>query len=257
MPNPNGGNSFTGFQKVNSSGNEFNTQDFFVRSILAKVRTAIPVKVMAVTNSGADIPAGYVDILPLVNQVDGLGNSQTHGIIYKCPYFRLHGGSNAVILDPQVGDIGLACFADRDISSVLATQGQANPGSGRTFDMADGVYVAGFLGQTPTQFVQFNSAGITITSPTHVTVNAPVVVVNASTSTTINSPQTTCTGALTVEGLLTYQAGMVGSGGTATATIAGNIIVTGGNVTADGIDLKTHVHGGVQPGGGNTGGPTG
>lgn len=37
--------------------------------------------------------------------------------------------------------------------------------------------------------------------------------------------------------------------------VAGNIVVTGGNVTADGISLKTHVHTGVQVGGGNTGPP--
>jgi len=249
MPNPNGGNSFTGFQKVNSSGNEFNTQDFFVRSILAKVRTAIPVKVMAVTNSGADIPAGYVNILPLVNQVDGLGNSQTHGIIYKCPYFRLQGGSNAVILDPQVGDIGLACFADRDISSVLATQGQANPGSGRTFDMADGVYVAGFLGQTPTQFVQFSTTGISVVSPVKITLTAPLVEVDASTSFTVNSPQSTFSGAVTIEGLLTFLAGIVGStasGVSALITGAIQFIVT---LTSNGKAIdSTHAHTSETPG---------
>lgn len=33
------------------------------------------------------------------------------------------------------------------------------------------------------------------------------------------------------------------------------VVVTGGDVIADGISLKTHVHGGVQTGGGNTGVP--
>lgn len=43
-------------------------------------------------------------------------------------------------------------------------------------------------------------------------------------------------------------------GCTAVITSAG-IDVTGGDVTADGISLKTHVHTGVIPGGANTGGP--
>ena len=51
--------------------------------------------------------------------------------------------------------------------------------------------------------------------------------------------------------------------GTATFTIGGctitmsasGISVSGGTVVADGIDLKTHTHSGVQPGAGNTGGP--
>lgn len=37
-------------------------------------------------------------------------------------------------------------------------------------------------------------------------------------------------------------------------TAAGNVRVTG-DVIADGISLKTHVHGGVEPGGGTTGQP--
>lgn len=57
-----------------------------------------------------------------------------------------------------------------------------------------------------------------------------------------------------VTGKITGQGGMAISGGTG-ATVAGNVAVTGGNVTADGIGLKTHTHNGVQPGSGNTGQP--
>lgn len=42
--------------------------------------------------------------------------------------------------------------------------------------------------------------------------------------------------------------------GSVTVTAAGNVTVQG-DVVADGISLKNHVHGGVQPGGGNTAGP--
>jgi len=82
-----------------------------------------------------------------------------------------------------------------------------------------------------------------------VTVTAPV-------SVTLNTPITHCTGAMIVDGLFTYKSGMVGSGGSTSAQITGNIVVTSGNVSADGIDLKTHVHTGVQSGG-TSGGPTG
>ena len=37
--------------------------------------------------------------------------------------------------------------------------------------------------------------------------------------------------------------------------ITGSITLTGGDVTADGVSLKTHTHRGVTPGGGNTGEP--
>lgn len=41
---------------------------------------------------------------------------------------------------------------------------------------------------------------------------------------------------------------------TMTAT-SGGIAITGGDVTADGVSLKSHVHTGVTPGASNTGGP--
>lgn len=42
---------------------------------------------------------------------------------------------------------------------------------------------------------------------------------------------------------------------TGNLTVNGNITVAGGDVTAGGISLKTHTHGGVEPGGGSTGQP--
>jgi hypothetical protein len=132
--NPSGASSF---QEANTASSEFNMLNFLIWSVLSRVNTCTMVQVMAVTNSGTDIPAGFVDIMPLVNLVDGAGNVVPHGTIFKCPYFRLIGGTNAVILDPVAGDIGLACFADHDISSVIANQAQSNPGSWRRFDMSD------------------------------------------------------------------------------------------------------------------------
>lgn len=66
---------------------------------------------------------------------------------------------------------------------------------------------------------------------------------------TVTCPDSTFTGKVTVKGLLTYQAGLSGSGGP--ATIAGNVTVSGGEVSADGIGLKGHHH--SDPQGGNTG----
>lgn len=70
----------------------------------------------------------------------------------------------------------------------------------------------------------------------------------------VDSPKSTFTGAVNVQGLLTYMAGMVGKGGSgATASIQGSVAVTGGDVTADGVSLKGHTHPGDS--GGTTGAP--
>ncbi|MBU6430647.1 MAG: oxidoreductase, partial [Cyanobacteria bacterium REEB65] len=127
-----------------------------------------------------------------------------------------------VVAQPKVGDIGVAVFCHNDISSAKNTKAPANPGSRRRFDWADGLYLGGFLGPTPTQFITLDdSAGITIQSAAGKPVN------------------------------ITAPGGLV---------INGNVNVTGtisasGDITGSGTSLHTHVHGGVTTGSGNTGAP--
>lgn len=108
-------------------------------------------------------------------------------------------------------------------------------------------------------FVEYDSAAkvLTVTTAGNVVINCANATVNADTSVTLNTPQTTCTGKLTVHGLFTYLAGMVGSGGSgASAQISGGFALTGGSLTHNGKDVgSTHKHSGVQPGGGQTGTP--
>lgn len=80
------------------------------------------------------------------------------------------------------------------------------------------------------------------------------VLVKAGGKVKIDCENTETTGNLLVGGSLTYMQGMTGHAGGSghTAAIHGNIRISGGDVEADGIALKTHVHGGVQPGGGQT-----
>lgn len=72
------------------------------------------------------------------------------------------------------------------------------------------------------------------------TITSPQVMVDAATS--------TFTGAVIVQGLLTYQAGLAGSGGTgASANITGNVSVTGtvtatGEITSGTIGVQAHHH---------------
>jgi len=109
-----------GYQDPTSTGGAKNGLDFLVRQILAEVNTVTLLKVTAVTSAGGLAPAGLLTAQPLVNQLDGYGNSEPHGPLYGLMYFRLQGGSNAIIMDPAVGDTGIGAFASRDISSVKA-----------------------------------------------------------------------------------------------------------------------------------------
>lgn len=144
-------------------GSQFNAMAFLVRQIIAGKAFSAVVTVQSVS-PGEVGPVGIVSVQPMVNQIDGFGNQVPHGTIYNLPYFRLQGGTNAVIIDPVVGDTGVAVICDRDISIVKATGTISGPGSFRQNDWADGVYFGGFMNGTPTQYVQFTEGGINIVS---------------------------------------------------------------------------------------------
>lgn len=146
---------------------------FLVMQSLMKARHSLPVRVEAVTNDGGVSPVGYVDIRPLIQQIDGDANAVDHGVVHNVPYMRIQGGANAVILDPQVGDIGIAVFCDRDISTLKATKKAALPGSRRANHMADAVYLHTIIAGAPTQYVRFSAAGISLVSPVAVQIQAP------------------------------------------------------------------------------------
>lgn len=222
-----------GQQDASTAASDFNTLRFIIEQRLMRIVTCALVKVVAVTNNGGITPVGMVDVQPLVNQLTGDGTAVPHATIYRLPYMRLQGGANAVILDPQVGDIGMAGFCYRDISKVKATKAQANPGSSRTFNWSDGLYFGGFLNGTPTQYVAFAEAGITVVSPNKITLQAPIVEIDASSELHVVSPDSEFSGTIHTPGTITGDTDVVGSG----------------------TSLHTHTHSGVQSGGSNTGPP--
>lgn len=210
--------AYAGAQNLFSASSEYNQIDFIVRSILGRAATATLVQVKTVTNTGEVAPVGLLDVQPMVAQLDGNGQATPHGIIHNVPYLRLQGGANAVIMDPQVGDIGIAVFGSHDLSSVKANKATANPGSRRRFDMADALYIGGVLNGTPQQYLRFTSTGdIEIKPATMVTVLGKLHVTDDVTCDT-----------------------------TVTATT---------DVVGGGKSLKTHVHSGVTAGGANSGPP--
>lgn len=204
--------------KISDLWSDYNNVLFLVRQAIAKIQTATLVKVLSCTNSGSVSAVGSVNVQILVNQQNSAGVGIPEGQLVNLPYLRIQGGANAVIIDPQPGDIGIAVFASRDISSVVATKAQATPPTFRMYDFSDGMYLGGLLNGAPSQFVQFSVSGIAIVSPGQITLQAPTVA---------------------VEGNL---------------TVSGTTMGTGDGTFA-GIDVQTHVHGDVESGSDETGPP--
>lgn len=233
-----------GQQTPYDSTSEFNVLSFIIKQMIAKMNTMKLVQVVAVHSNGAVAAAGTVDVMPLVNQIDGNGNSTPHGVVYGIPWWRLQGGLNAVICDPVVNDIGYVTVSDRDISSVISTKAQANPGSSRKFDLADGIYVGGCLNAVPTQYIQFTSTGIVIADG-----NGNQIQFGASGITLIGN--VIMQNNLQLAGQIEAANGGTYSGSIHTSgTITGDADVVGG-----GKSLKTHIHSGVTAGGGVSGPP--
>ena len=160
---------------------------FIMRSMIGKVNTGELVEVISVSNDGLS-PVGFVSVRPLVYKIDGDNTNIERPIIHNVPYFRLQGGTNAIIIDPQVGDIGFCGFSSRDISLVKRTRKAAAPNIKSNYGISDALYFGGMLNGTPEQYVWFKEGG--------------EVVVKATTKVTIDAPLTHCTGNLTAAGTI-------------------------------------------------------
>lgn len=162
--------------------------DFIIGSIVNRIQTVMLVQVKAVNAAGVN-PVGTVDVQPMVAQLDGAGKAYAHGIIHDIPYFRLQGGANAVIIDPQVGDIGMCGFCSRDISSVKTNKAPSTPQSRRKFDYADGLYFGGFLNGVPSQYIFFKNSGIDVVSTGEIMLKGESIKLDApvETTSTINA----------------------------------------------------------------------
>jgi hypothetical protein len=161
-------------EDVDSS--DLNRLEFLIKVLQRDMSTAIPVIITAV-QAGDTNAAGYVDVRPLVAQLDAWGNALPMATLHHLPYFRLQAGRAGIVLDPVPGDIGLAVFAQSDCSTLKQGQTEtAQPGSWRKFDQADGFYIGGFINTQIDTYVRLAQDGsVKITAPGNVTIDAPTV----------------------------------------------------------------------------------
>ncbi len=162
------------------------------------------------------------------------------------PWLTARAGATRTWSAPRSGEqvLVLAPYGDPAQAVVLpAIYQDTHPAPAATKDVEHVVFPDGST-------VEYDSVGntleVTVAGAAKVIVNCKEATINAETSVTLNSPQTTCTGKLTVQDLLTFQNGMNGTGAVATS---------GGGFTHNGKNIgSTHTH--TDPQGGVTGTPT-
>ena len=216
----------TSNRKLNSASSPYNAISFVIENaVKGMVNTAIPVRVDSCTKPGTGGAAGYVSCTPLVTPMSSDNKSYAPVSLPQLPFFRLQCGKAALVLDPKPGDIGLAIFAQQDCSTVQQSASDpVQPGSFRSFDMADGFYVGGFLNGAPTGYIELTDDGGKIN-------------VKCSTSVNVTAPTVNITGNVVIKGNVSIT-------GTMTAT---------GDISGSGLTMATHRHTGVDTGGGTSG----
>lgn len=201
--------------------------EYTITRLLRQIHTVELVKVLAVYPTAGTV--GFVDVQPLVQDRTTNGVVLAQVPIYKAPYLRLQAGASAVILDPVVGDIGIALYAQRDITTVVSTRDQAAAASDRTYDSADALYLGGVLNADPTQYVKFlPDGGIELVS-------------NGDLSVQVAGDLD-----LTVTGALNMSIGGNASISAAATTWAGPVTFTSAvmapQATINGVPFTTHKH---------------
>ena len=259
---------------VYAGNSEFNAINQQIEARLQRIETMFLGRVDSCQSSGI-AGSKTVSATPLTQMVDGNGNAYASPAYPALPHYRIQQGTAAIIMDPRPGDIGVFVCSKRDISNVSQGKQPGPPGSTRSFSPSDAVMVGSIHTKAPTYYIDFTDqdkilvhapAGVTIESDAFLHVKAPEVSVEATNVTvkasnvtvkasnvTIDAPETTLTGHLTVQGGMTVSGGG-GSSMSGDFELEGSMHATE-DVTASGISLNSHVHGGVQTGVSDTSGP--
>ena len=157
-----------GFNDFNTNSNDFNTWQFMIKSALSKIRTAFLAKVVNVYKE-----KNLVDIFPIIKGVDGNGNELEQLPIFRIPYFQYVGGSNKIIITPEVNDYGLCITSDRDITNFKINRKETKPATLRMFDARDSLYLGGFLNKKQIKnLIEINNNGIKVKTDGTMTIEA-------------------------------------------------------------------------------------
>ena len=162
-------------------------------SLITNVNTAMPCKVVAIEKQeqrGVNI-VGFVDIQLMIEQTNGQKKGNETAIICNVPYVRIQGGTNAVIIDPEINDLGVAIFSSRDITNFKEARRQTPPATWRKFSISDAIYIGGIRNQKPVQYIHFRNDGIEIYSPKRVHITTPTVLIDSDNTTINTSAKTT------------------------------------------------------------------
>lgn len=221
----------------------------FIQSHLADaVNTSLEGRIVAYNG-------GRVDVKPVGTKNYSDGDAVDFPVLYDLPLMWLAGdnGEAGVKIPVKIGDKCTIFFKQQP-------QADGDVENNRRFSMADAHVLPGVAypdahpGNNNVS-LYYGDAFIEITPDRDININCRKFNVTASESETHTTPKATFSKELIAMGLLTFNSGMTGSGGTdVTATINGKVVITDGSSTIGGKEFLTHAHDKVEPGTGTSGG---
>lgn len=144
-----------------------------VSDIVSTLNTGELVEVTAV-DATANSPVGFVSVKMLTLRTDADNQNVQLGEIHNVPYFRLQGGTNAMIIDPEIGDIGFCGFCSRDTTIVKRIRAMAPQSVIRHSDVSDAFFFGGWSSKTPEQYIWFDGDDVKIKARGKVVIDAPM-----------------------------------------------------------------------------------
>lgn len=218
------------------------------RKLLQNTDDMLPAKVIAF-----DRASNRVDVQPLVKVVTASGQAVSRAQINGLTVLQIGGGGFGLFFNLKAGDLGWIKANDRDIAVYLQNGNESTPNTHRMHSFSDALFIpdvvrdftiSGEDGENAVLQSIDGSVRIALfDDKIRLTVGSKKITLNNNEA--IIDANTQINGTLAVSQTLTV---------TGAATLSGGVAIAG-TATNDGVNIgKTHTHGGVQNGSGNTGG---
>lgn len=218
MPNENQTIAIPSYNPADARS-EAGMYNFLINKTLQKIEKVTPAQIISYNRMDN---RAVVQILG--QNITSTGEKLPMQLIPNIPVLMLSGGGFTISLPVKAGDIGWIVTADRDISVFKNLLAVFTPNTYRKHKYEDGFFIPDRVNGFEIDREDEDSLLIT----------------SATAKISLKDGQATITaGNIILNGNVTVN-------GTVTAS---------GDVTGSGISLSTHVHGGVQTGGGTTGAP--
>lgn len=217
----------------------------------AQIWTALPCIIKSFNPTAMTCEA-QPTINGIVRQQGGTSKEVKMPLLLDCPVFFPGGGGVTLTFPIKPGDECLVIFASRCIDAWWQQGGIQGQAELRMHDLSDGFVFAGVRSQPRAFNVNTSAAQLRTDDGTaYVELDPTTKNIKALTPANVN---------VNAGGNLAATAAGEASVTAPTIKFVGNVEITGnltisGSTIGNGINLNTHVHTGVQPGGGNTGAP--